>query len=181
MRNKLLFILTSLFIFSCTSQQEKEMQQRKLIKAKRIQEKKEISKTLTAKYNIAYRWDTLNYDYSVEFDSVLASKNQLIQDVRINDIYHKDSIDYVSIITGSNPAFYFDFPVSKEQKKKLLGDDRDLILVISITEIRRTRFSLSGENDGEETSVYLDNSNEFIGRGYIVDILQAKKYKAGIE
>lgn len=154
------------------------MKQRRLIKENQKVEKAALSKKLTSKYSIRYNWDTLSFDYSVEYKLILKSKNQLIGNIRINDIYEKDSIRYVSIVAGSYPSFYLDFPISLEQESKLLSDDKDLIFVVSISEIRKLRFSLNSEiEDGEPASVSLDNSDDFIGRGTIIEIAHVENYK----
>jgi hypothetical protein len=141
--------------------------------------KKKVIDSLVSKYNIIYSWDTLGFqiinNYSINYKPIIDSKYQLIDNIEISDIYEKGSVEYVSIKTGYYPSFYFDFPITKEQEKKLVQTDGDLIIVVSIAQLRKIKLSIEGEIEDEGTTVNLANSNDFIGKGKIIDILSIKK------
>lgn len=148
--------------------EEKKKQEEEQNNQQKADEKKKAIATLATKYNITYQWDTLNYLYSINYIPVIETKYQLIDDIQVVDIYAKDSIEYVSIKSGVYPAFYFDFPITKEQENKFLDGD-DLILIVSIDEIRKIR-ELGGKI---EVSEHL--SKNFIGKGKIIDMLSTNK------
>jgi len=174
MRNILLFAVLIFFVFGCTSHEEKKIEEQN--KQQQELEKDIIISNLVTKYSIAYKWDTLKYYYSINYRNVIESKNQLIEFVNITDIYTKDSSEYVSLQTGFFPSFNFDFPITKEQESKLLNIDDDLILVVSISEIRKIKFELEGEiEDGVSTTINLTNSIDFIGKGEIIEIVSTNK------
>jgi hypothetical protein len=63
-----------------------------------------------------------------------------------------------------------------EQEIKLRQKDNDIILVVSISSIRKIKLSLEGEiEDSENARVQLENSKDFIGKGKIIDIVTLKK------
>lgn len=171
MRNIILLTVFASLLFGCTSQEEKKKQVEEQHKQQQAEEKKKVISNIATKYNITYEWDTLNYDYSINYRPVIETKYQLIDDIEVIDIYTKDSSEFVSLKSGFYPAFYFDFPITKEQENKFLNGD-DLILIVSISEIRKLRFELAGEiEDSESARVNLDLSTDFIGKGKIIDMV----------
>lgn len=147
-------------------------------KEKREQQKKErlrIIDGIVSKYSINYMWDTIDYSFSIDFRPVISSKYQLIGDFEITDIYEKDSCEYVSLNTGYYSNCYFNFPISHEQENILKNEDDDRVLVVSITDIRKIKFTLEGECDEDGASVNLENSFSFSGNGKIIDIISVTK------
>jgi hypothetical protein len=174
MRN-IILISSYILLFGCTSQEEKKKQEEELPEQHQADEKEKVISNLAKKYNITYKWDTLNYDYSINYRPVIETKYQLIADIEVIDIYTKDSREFVSLKSGLYPTFYFDFPISKEQENKFLNGD-GLILIVSIDEIRKLRFELAGEiEDSESARVNLDISTAFIGKGKIIEIVSTTK------
>lgn len=175
MKISFLLISTVFWATACNSRNEQEIAKEQHKKEYETEQKKVID-GLIAKYDIAYNWDTLDYDYSVNYKPVLNSQYQLIDDITINDIYEQDSLEYISIQTSSYPTYYFDFPISKEQKEIISKSDYDLIFVVSITKLHKIKLALAGEvMDSESTSINFENSNDFIGHGKIIEIVAIKK------
>ncbi len=176
MRNIFLFILLMSFLSGCISKEEKTIQLEEKHKQQQELERKIIISNLVAKYNIKYKWDTLSYNYSINYRSVIESKSQLIEFNDIIDIYTKDSCGYVSLKAGFYPSFYFNFPITKEQESELLNRHNELIFVVSVSEIRKVRFELEVEiGNGELESLNLTNSPDFIGKGEIIEIVSTNK------
>ena len=172
MKNALLltFLLITL-LMSCESNKKQNLSQVAM-------DKKNIIDSLISKYKIGCDFSSFEMkftnNYSIDYKYLINSKYQLIDDIIISDIYEKDSVEYVSIRTGLFPTFYFDFPISKEQEKMLVKEDNDLVFIVSISKIRKIRLSIEGENDEEGAIVNIDNSNDFIGKGKIIDIISIK-------
>jgi len=175
MKKLIFFFLLSSFMFSCHSDEEKKI-------AKENEEhylkREKIINELIARYNIQYNWDTIVHHryYSIDFKPALDSKCQLLTDYKIDDIYEKDSAVHVSIETKDRfnlkPILYFDFPLTDEQAK-IFVKNSDLILVTSIAEISRIKFSRNGEYYGYEEGYdekVKEFSHNFSGRGKIIAI-----------
>jgi len=161
-------------LFSCVlnneTREKKEREQQKKGRSKIIDE-------IVSKYSIIYMWDTINYSFSVDFKPVINSNYQLIDDNEITDIYEKDSCMYVSLKAGSGfyNDYFFDFPISPAQENILKNKDNDRVLVVSIKDIRKIKFTLEGEYDEFGTSINLENSSSFIGNGKLIDIICTNK------
>lgn len=139
-------------------------------------QKEKIVSALVSEYAISYSWDTLSFNYSVEYQPIMKTKYQLIEDFEVSDLYFQDSTEYLSIHTGFFPTFYFDFPVTRIQAEKFINMDNDLILVVSISSIKKIKFDVKGENiDNESITVNLEGSFDFTGKGILKDIISIPK------
>ena len=184
MKKLLALLIFALLISACSSEQKEKRKEEERIKE---QEKtndeqnkmNEINK-LVSKYHIKYMWDTLAYEFSIKYKPVINSGYQLVDDVEVHDIYEKDSTVYALIKIGWwYPSFYFEFPISKEQENILTEPDSDILLVTDITAIQKIKFELNAEaEDSESAYLNIDNSDDFIGKGKIVDIVLIRKNKA---
>lgn len=182
-----IIILLSILIACKPSKEKKTKDENNSKKLIRQQEMKKVVDSLVLKYDIKYIWDSLDwkqYHYTIDFKPVINSKYQLISKYSIDDFYEKDTSEYISIETH-RPEYYFDFPISKEQKKIILqtsdswGFKNNTILVVSINDIRKIKLEIKGEVEGEDEDdksaiINLENSYSFIGKGKIIDIVTIK-------
>lgn len=114
----LLFLLTLILVISCTLSEESEKKERKnhqieesklnidqpnLKEENKIIEKGKIISNIKEKYNLFYKWDTLIYNYSIDYKPIIESKYQLVEKFEIIDIYEKDNVQYVLLMTGLIP------------------------------------------------------------------------------
>jgi hypothetical protein len=169
----LIFVL---IISACKSEKSK-----KKIEAREFREQREKAEEqikdieinkLVSKYQIDYMWDTLSYRYSVKYKPVINSGFQLVDGFSVHDIFENDSILYASIKTGSYPSFYFEFPISREQQDKLLDNDHEILLVISVNSIQKIRFEMNAESEDSESSyLNIDYSDDYFGKGKLVDVV----------
>ena len=166
----------SVLFLSCglNRQQKKEKQ-----KKENEEIKYKVISGLVSKYNIKYKLDTLyypEYQYTIDFKPVINSKFQLIDYFEIKDIYEKDSCEYISLSAGFFPSIYFDFLITIEQGEKLRNEDNKLLLVVSISNIKKINFSLEGQIENSvSATVDLKNSDNFLGKGRIIEIISLKK------
>ena len=178
MKKTFLFSLLTIVLFSCTSEKERKEAEKKEIEEQNKINKENIISKLVSKYNIKYQWDTLDYKLSIDFKPVIDSKYQLIDRIDINDVFEKDSSYFISVNISYYPTFYFTFPISQDQFEQIFNtdDNTDLILVVNITDIRKMQFTLNGEiEDSEYASINLERSDDFIGKGRIIEIASTKK------
>lgn len=180
MKQIFLFFALIVFLSSCTSEKKrKEAEKREIKKQNEINREKTIE-AIASKYAIKYQWDTLEYTHSIKYEPVLESKYQLINSIEIDDIFRKDSSYYISLNVSYYPSFYFTFPVTQDQLTQISNDNdnSDLIFIVSITDIRKVQLILKGEIEDESasvnirSSVKLKRSNDFIGKGKIVEIIR---------
>lgn len=168
MLQNIFLCITLLLIFSCSSNEEAE--KTRLKKELELHENSLVNR-LTNEYRTSYDWDTLNYDFSIEYTPVLETSSQLIKDIDIIDIFRKDSSEYVLLKTGYYRGFYFEFPISLEQRNKLLEKNK-LILVVGIEELRKLKFELTESYDETPfATINPDISLDFIGKGQIKKIV----------
>lgn len=156
-------------------------------------EKEQFIFDLVKKYNIKYEWDTLKYDYSINYLPVIESQYQLVNNFRINDIYEKEGDQFISIKTGYfpddilfiyfldkddlEPCFSFDLKVTTEQMDRLNKTKDDFILVVNITDIiKKQPYLLKGAANGESMeNIELVTMPEFIGNGKLIDVITLTK------
>ena len=160
MRNIILLTVIASLLFGCISQEEKKKQEEEQHRRQKAAEREKVISNLVTKYNITFEWDTLRYNYSINYKPVIESKCQLIEDHEVIDIYTKDSCEFVSLKSGDYPEFYFDFPITKEQESIFLNGHH-LLLIVSISQIRKLG--------------NFDPLTDFIGKGKIVDIISTTK------
>jgi hypothetical protein len=195
MRNFILLTVFTSILLGCTSQEVKkkqeELHEQKLVDKKHeqklVDKKKKVIANIKTKYNITFHWNDLSYPYSIDYKPVIETKYQLIDFEgpyisQLIDIYTKNGTEFVSLKIGIMSTFFFDFPITKEQENKFRSG-HELILIVSIDEIRKLRFELAGEiedKDSEVASVALSYSEfglfpKFIGKGKIIDIVPMTK------
>lgn len=172
-----------LSLMSCKSEDEKIREQNERDEEKREIEKKIIINTLTNKYKIKYQWDTLKYQYTIEYKKVIRSQFQLIDKFEIHDVFEKDSNTYISIITGGlfdyllsgssfyHPLFYFTLQVSNDMILPRSKLDDDLLLVVQVDKIKKEKLQLTTEEDEGYSQVQIVGSNTFIGYGKVIEIV----------
>ena len=128
-------------------------------------------------YQSSYLWDTLSYHLSINYDNVINSRSQLIDEFDIKDILLKksDTTYHISLSVQApyynfyHPKliFYFDLLSSKENINKLLfwfnnedydedfnfylaEKDLDLVLIVKTSEISKIKFVVENERDEED-------------------------------
>lgn len=186
--NKLLTLLMFALLFSaCSPEQEEKTVGDELIEEqerKNYEQKKtnEINK-LVSKYNIKYNWDTLSYEFSLEYKPIVNSGYQLATDFWVQDIFEKDGAVYALIRIFGLTSLYVEFPISKEQENKLIsyhkGALNECLLVVNITYIQKIKCELAAvaRENGESPSLIIADSEDFFGKGTIVDIVLISKKK----
>ncbi len=146
-------------LFSCQSKQNKVQDQKdKHTKTEQVYD------SLVIKYNIKYEWDTINFiRNTIDFNDILATKYQIIKTVFIEDIYQEDSTLFCRVNPSSFP-YHFTFEITKEQKDQLTQKRKNITIVVSIPDIRKTTYK------GEKENFEYMNVNEFNGKGKIIEI-----------
>ena len=175
-----------------SEQEEYEQSQANEIKEEKIYEQNKTNEIshLVSKYNIKYNWDTLSYEFSLEYRPVINSGYQLATRVELLDVFEKDGVAYALMRIGRYQSFYIEFPISKEQEGKLLGNNNGgscnclwssckCLLVVDITSVQKIKYELASvvRENGENASLVIDDSEDFFGKGTIVDIVFISKNK----
>lgn len=177
---------------SKSEQEEYEQSQANKIKEEKIYEQNKTNEInhIVSKYNIKYNWDTLSYEFSLEYRPVINSGYQLATWVELLDVFEKNGVAYALMRLGLFQSFYIEFPLSKEQEGKLLGNNNGgscnclwssckCLLVVDITSVQKIKYELASvvRENGENASLVIDDSEDFFGKGTIVDIVLISKNK----
>lgn len=175
-----LLLFVAIILFSCS-----EHVLDKIARQKKAHEETRtgIIDSLASNYSIVYRWDTLDANYrrhlfTIDFNPIIGSVNQIIGESSITDIYAKDSINYVSINAGVYGSFYLDFPITESQLSQLIQKDKEFIFVVSVQKLEKIKFSVEGDirdKENEDVELNLDNSESFLGSGKIIKIVSIDK------
>lgn len=185
---KLILLLLCLILFSCdndknTNYQSEETKKFKQDSIENVFIANQIQK-IVAENNIKFSWDTMKYEYSIQYDSILNSEKQVIRVCIINDIFKSDSLIVIKARCGTNPYFYFYLSTSntfiiKELLNKQNKRFHDLLFVVKINRIKKILFDFvyNDREDGEyvEYSMDLQDSDCFVGYGELLDIKQISK------
>jgi len=176
----ILFLLILATLCNCKSSVEQKSEYE--IKWDKINQKtKEIRAEITKEYNIQYTWDTLAFDYTVQYEKVLKSEYQLIHVPVINDIYFQNGEYIISVfIYGSRHRgnFYFELIVPEHLVQKTdfikLGDKRNarFFFVVKIKQIKKYEFEVKSILEENDSRVRIDVSDAFHGTGELIEIFE---------
>lgn len=132
-------------------------------------------KQLAEKYNAVQGWDTLDFDYTIQYQDILSDSNKFIlldMYVDITDIYKKNNKYFVSGNCGSYtyPIFYFRLECTKSQINSLINTDisnrSDIGLITKITGVKKLDIIIGSEIDYDEIEIG-ENSYESIPYSYV--------------
>ena len=193
-----IYILALAILFSCGKSQETKDKEKNEKKEQEQKIRDDAINSIAKKYNATFLWDTIDFAYTFEYDTVLNTPSQVIDRFYIDDISwkEKDSSYHISLRTKYS-TFFFDLTTSDNNLDKLISffpfeytycnskyDSSeyrsDVLLIVKIFEIEKPRFKISSEVDDydpEDISSYLtiDASDVFMGKGNLVDIVKLKK------
>ena len=134
MKRLITLILIICIFFSCNTEKSKEETEKKE-QAMKEREKQTTIEGLVSKYDIRYNLDTVRLRFSIDYDHILESKYQLVNQFTVKDIFQKDSVFFAFIrIRGK---MNFTFPITENQVKLITDENLDDILVIKIKEIKK--------------------------------------------
>ena len=167
------------FLISCGGKSDFEIKEEKKLIRKQNKEK-EIDK-LIEEYNIQYCWDTLDFKYSINYKPVINTNYQLIKDPYILDIAKYDSNYVVSVRCGYYPRYYFNLftsnnkEINKLNKMNSKDPESDILLVVSVEEIKKGLFEINAIPEGEDfASIEIDYSGDFQAKGKLLQIKTIK-------
>lgn len=83
--------------------------------------KEQIISDVIDEYQITYMWDTLDLEYSINYDKIINSDYQLIADLDIHDIFKKDDSYFISTKINYWPSHYFELSIQKKELDKILN------------------------------------------------------------
>jgi|SRR5690606_26904523 hypothetical protein len=162
-----LLLLIVLFV-SCKSGKEGESQW-EIERRRVIEERQAIMDELSRNYDLKYSWDTLYYEFSIDYEPVLLTDYQLLENVTVEDIFKRDSLTYAVVTTDGYPRFHFTFPIQEQQIQVLIDEEKHLILVVRIERLQKAAISVDyWEN--EYANVGFRTYNDFVGKGKIIEL-----------
>ncbi|MEZ4908982.1 MAG: hypothetical protein R2771_15390 [Saprospiraceae bacterium] len=183
--NKLIFIFLSFFLIGCYNNEktEREIQEEYRTRIENVNkefEEKQIQK-IVDEYQIKYCWDTMNYEFSIEYDTIINSGIQLIEDMTLIDVFRIDSIVYLKTECHASPNIYFNLATSNPTIWKEIINKKDknslsykYIFIVKIHEIKKVLFEYDVyEGDFDEyieCSASLEDSENFVGYGELIGV-----------
>lgn len=175
-----------MFSLSCNDVKERK-------KKSEIHDKQQINlvlKNLSKKYLTTCFLDSINYPYTLFYDSIVSNTTfQFINNFIINDIYKSDKDGWEHVSLYSDPCYYLDLSISEELLNLLLNtkpktkifhffrhssDSSNMILVIKLGSLKKFNHSITCN---EESNVEIESSDNFYGKGMIVDVVKIRKDK----
>ncbi|AEV33834.1 hypothetical protein Oweho_2876 [Owenweeksia hongkongensis DSM 17368] len=135
------------------------------------------------KHNALQHWDTVNYDFSLQYQELFTDSPQplMIDDSRIIDVYRKDSTYFIFGEALDYPFFYFRLEIERGQAKKIIDSnikpyDNKIAIVTMPTSIRQLDFILNAEFfDEHQYRIVLDGGGDFFLEGKMIDFLLLQK------
>lgn len=130
-------------------------------------------KKLGDKYKAIQNWDTLDYDYTIQYQELFSDTNKLVlldDWVIITDIKEENNKNIVVGECGFYPTFYFKLECDKSQINKLINMDisygSHIGIIAKITDLKKPELELVSEveYDIEETD---ENHYETIAYSYL--------------
>ena len=134
---------------------------------------------LTIKYNSEYQWDTLTYSNLEEFDKVINTEYQIIENARVDKIIKNEST-IIRIITGYMPWYCFDLELielieQNELKNLECKPDNQIAkhysLVVQIESLFKGEYEIEKfqSDENREINVKPDDYH-FYGKGKIIEV-----------
>lgn len=174
-----LFILSLFFFGGCgESSREKEIRER--IEQDRKEKDNYIS-NIVSQFGIKYCWDSIYFEHSIDYQPVLNTQYQLINNFSISDIYTKNGSTYTFITVGLFEKIYFELECTQEQidllrNKKTYSDNsqNETLLIVSVSEIKKINFPVTIEyyDDDFNYSTESDDEEGFKANGRLVDLVR---------
>jgi hypothetical protein len=174
-----LFILSLLFFGGCgESSSEKKIRER--IEQNR-QEKDNYLSNIVSQFGIKYCWDSIYFEHSIDYQPVLNTQYQLINDFSISDIYSKNGSTYTFIKVGLFENIFFELECTQQQidllrNKNTYSDNlqNETLLIVSVSEIKKMNFPVTIEyyDDDFNSSTESDEEEGFKANGRLVDLVR---------
>jgi len=122
--------------------------------------------------------DTIEYEFSYQYDKVLHSQFVLIDYGELIDIFRDGDDWYVKMIVSSFPSFYVKLhilPNASKSLDQLINSEiygRTIVRAIcKLNTIRKFDAEVSATEDNESSLLYLRASDHFVVDGELVEIL----------
>lgn len=170
MKLPLILLCLVSFFWACDDNGEKESNDSYLAQ-------KKFMDSLQLKFNIGYKWDTLNrVKYTNDFKEVLKSEKQILGDFKILDFYEKDSLVYVFLKGRNYPYVYFNLLLNKNQENKLRANGTKKVLIINSIEVKKNNFfSYVGTDETDDRFRVINDDPNFLVEGNLIEIAEFHK------
>jgi hypothetical protein len=174
MKKAIYIVLALITLMACETKNAKQGKEKEydILQNKRDS----LMSELTNKYAIKYSLDTLDYNYSIEFEELLKSDYQLISRFMINDIYKKDSLIYIKLRVFAFTNIYLNLTISQNQARKILSNKDNFfffnegVLIVKLFDIKKIDLTLESYPEDEGyCSIEFENSMSFLGKGEIIE------------
>ncbi len=170
-------ILICITIFSCGPSEAEKLAKLRITENKEA--KDQAIRNLKNQYKIQYSWDTLSFEHSIDYQKIIDSKIQVIQNFEILDIFKQNDDINIKLKVGFGDDLYVILNCNQNQIDAIKNDknksffNSNTILVVSVNEIKKMNFQVSTENyDEEYPSIELDEEAGFIAKGKLIEVIK---------
>lgn len=169
----LLLLCITILLVACNSEDSSQVKELKAYN----KAKSDLTKTLMKRFSVSVLFDSLDLDYSIDFDSQLGQNQLISEGLRILDITRNDSTYYINVSVGA-PRKYLKLSLSKENLKLLkeaerFGSIQRKILIVKISTLKKLDFVLQASPKEEfgYTVQLSERSRNFIGEGTLIEVV----------
>ena len=137
------------------------------------------TKQLAEKYHAIQELDTLNFEYSIEYQDFFSDTNKHVlinKEVYITDIHKKNDKYFISGVSDYYPVLYFQFECSKQQMNQILKLTKDkyprnIGLIARLNFVAMLEFAIGTEvaEDEDFSTITIEGSDDFFMKGELVD------------
>ncbi|WP_340114872.1 hypothetical protein [Maribellus mangrovi] len=171
---RIVFVILAILFVLCSCDEKKSKEE--LVFEQQKARRESVKNDLTQKYNISYSWDTLRFNYSIQFQDIIDESNHLITYFDIVDIFKENNQNYLFIEAMIIPRTYLKLQISDKlflNMKDKLNEARFHrgFIVVKIREIKKIIFESKVELEGDDIYLRHETTNDFIGSGEIVDMV----------
>ncbi len=170
-------ILICTFIYSCGPSESEENAE--LDKMEKQQFRDKTIRNLINQYGIKYSWDTLSFEHSIDYQKIIDSEIQMVQNFEILDIFKENENIYIKLQVGLMDDLYVILNCNQNQLDAIKDSENKgpfhskMIFVVSVNEIKKMNFQVSAENyDEEYPSIELDEEAGFLAKGKLIDVIK---------
>ena len=170
-------ILICITIFSCGPSEAEKLAKLKIKENKEA--KDQAIRNIKNQYGIKYSWDTISFEHSIDYQKVIDSEIQMIQNFEILDVFKQNDDIKIKLRVGFLDELFVILNCNQNQIDALKnGKNKTIfnlntILVVSVNEIKKMNFQVSAEDyDEEYPSLELDEEAGFLAKGKLIEVVK---------
>jgi len=187
------FSYTYLILSGCNANTDKEEQATKSQQEKqeefKIDSIKHVFSEITKLNDVKFLWDTLSFPFTLYYEYLLDSGNQLIDNYEVLDIFRKDDKCHIFLCVNYqglfSKKFYFDLTTTGSiliQFLNAINHSAKPTLLVKISTLEKMALRIIRDNQEytsfpitEEHTIIVGKGFDFIGNGILIRLFNIKE------